>query len=111
MLSESEFQTLATQTLEAILEEIEANDEQMQVDIELSDSGLEMELESGQQYVLSKHTPMRQLWLSSPVSGGTHYDYYDETQEWQSQSGVSLTFMLQEELRQLIGLRLEFSLP
>jgi frataxin len=47
------------------------------IDTELHSGILTLSLETGGQYVINKHTPNRQIWMSSPVSGASHYDLAD----------------------------------
>ena len=72
-IDESTFQTLADETLARMMDTLEeaVGD---QLDIDLQDGILTIELDSGSQYVINKHAPNRQIWMSSPVSGASHFD-------------------------------------
>jgi frataxin len=77
-LSELEFHKLADQTLENILERLEAWLEEVgldDADVELSQGVLTLKLGDAGTYVINKQTPNRQLWMSSPVSGPVRYDW------------------------------------
>lgn len=69
---ESAFHAAADRTLAGLLERIEdaLGDD---LDVDLQGGILTIELASGAQYVINKHAPNRQIWLSSPVSGASHF--------------------------------------
>jgi frataxin len=107
-MDDSSFETLADRTLEAIQGAIEdaAEDE---VDTELQGSILTLVLEDGRQYVINKHRPNRQIWLSSPVSGAAHFDYDQSSGQWLStRGGASLHAILAEELTAATGQTITF---
>lgn len=109
MLEESQFHELADAFLESLLSEIETVDEEMVIDADLTQGVLTLELDSGQEYVISKHEPSRQVWLSSPLSGGLHYDYNEARDRWElKKDGTRLDERLMEELYQLTGIAFDF---
>lgn len=80
-LDESTFHTVADGQLERLQGAIEdaLGD---RLDVELQGGILTIEFDSGGQYVINKHGPNRQIWMSSPVSGATHYDYDETAEQW-----------------------------
>jgi frataxin len=105
-MDEREFETLAEQTLRAYLARIE---DSLDVDVDLRGGIMTIELDDGRQYVLNKHAPNRQLWLSSPLSGATHYDRDAATGGWRStRGGPPLADLLAAELAQLTGADIAF---
>lgn len=70
MISESEFNKLADITISQIAEALEINEE---LEVDYIAGILTVTLENGQQYVINKHAPTRQIWLSSPKSGAWHF--------------------------------------
>ncbi len=109
MLDESEFHEVTETFLERLAEEIELKDEEMLIDVDLNQGILTLELDSGQQYVISKHLPSLQVWLSSPMSGGLHYDYNEEGKSWElAKDGSRLDELLTEELYQLTSVAFDF---
>jgi len=73
-------------------------------DVDLEGGILTIELDTGQQLVVNKHAPSRQLWLSSPFSGATHFDYDEGRSQWVSIRGdETLSGMLAEELAAAAG--------
>jgi frataxin len=101
MMDESAFENLAEQTLARLEAGIE---DQLDVDVEYRGGILTVELDDGRQYVINKHTPNRQIWLSSPVSGAAHFDYDQASQSWKStRGGAILHDLLARELKAATG--------
>ncbi len=102
-MDDAAFQSAADSTLADLMDRL---DEALgdELDIDLEAGVLTIELDSGAQYLINKHAPMRQLWLSSPVSGAGHYDYDAERGAWiDSRSGKSLRALLGAELSTAAG--------
>lgn len=110
MLEESQFHCLADAYLEAIADEIESKDEHALIDVDIEENVLTLTLPSGEQYVISKHLPSQQVWLSSPVSGGLHFSYNEEDSAWELDNGQKLSHLLAEELQEATELEFTFSL-
>ncbi len=101
-MDDSTFETLADQTLSGLQGRIEA--ELDDIDVELRGGILTLELEDGRQYVVNKHMPNRQIWVSSPVSGASHFAYDEATKRWRStRSEALLHDLLAAELAALTG--------
>lgn len=102
-MDESRFATLADQMLNHLSDTIDAilGDD---VDVELQGGILTLSLDGGGQYVINKHAPNRQIWLSSPVSGASHYDCADDG-TWVStrDPAATLTGVLGGELKAKYG--------
>lgn len=96
-MEESRFKTLSDKTLNELSEAIEAADIKGERDIEYQSGVLTITLPSKKQYVINQHVPMRQIWLSSPVSGAAHFDYHDG--RWKStRSDADLEELVRKEL-------------
>ena len=100
---ESRFHALADSLLDRIAEAIDAalGDE---IDVEYQGGIVTLSLEGGGQYVLNKHAPNRELWLSSPVSGAWHFAPAEDG-EWVStrEPRARLTKLLGGELTAKFG--------
>jgi len=81
MTSTSAFESLADSLL-AALEEAVADGG----DAELRGGVLTIDGEAGT-WVVNKHAPTRQVWLSSPVSGARHYAFEAASGLWQDTRG------------------------
>lgn len=98
----SSFEQIANETLENLLDSIEEalGD---QLDIDLEGGILNIELDAGGVYIINKHAPNKQIWMSSPVSGASHYDLNDDG-VWVSTRGEgALLDRLSEELKSQTG--------
>jgi frataxin len=102
-MDDATFQSAADTTLADLMERIDdALGDKMEVELEAG--VLTIDLDSGGQYLINKHGPMRQIWLSSPVSGAGHYDYDAGRGAWiNSRSGENLTALLATELSAAAG--------
>jgi frataxin len=101
-IDESTFSIVADETLTRLMENLEdaVGD---RLDVELQEGVLTIELDSGGQYVINKHAPNRQIWMSSPVSGALHFDY-DGDAGWVATRGSgTLAAILSAELSAAIG--------
>lgn len=107
-MDETRFTTLVTQELAYLTDTLESADSEGLLDIEYLDGVLTLQLEDGGTYVINKHTPTRQIWVSSPVSGASYYPYDETTGEWRSVKGVALRELVQEELKERTGLAVRF---
>jgi len=106
--SDSAFEKAAQKALEACLDAAEAA-EVFEADIQ--GGVLTLEAGSGKVWVLNKHAPMRQIWLSSPVSGASHYDLDPAAGAWRdTRGGPPLRERLAQELSQAAGRNIDVSL-
>lgn len=109
MLEDSQFHCLADAYLDALADEIEAKDEDAALDTEVQPGMLTVTLTGGKQYLISKHLPSHQLWLSSPISGGLHFRYNESDSAWELDDGRRLGQLLSEELSTATGIEFRFA--
>lgn len=83
-MKESEFHTIADQTIEDIQDAID--DSGADIDYEEVGGVLTLEFENGSKIIFSKQPPALQLWLAAR-SGGFHFNYDHEKQLWLCDSG------------------------
>lgn len=102
-ISESRFNAIADEFLEELADRV---DEELgdALDVEMQEGIVTIAGEGGQ-YVINKHLPNRQIWLSSPVSGAWHFDYDEVGAEWVSTRGanITLTGLMSRELAAATG--------
>lgn len=102
-MNESDYHRLADATLDRFADALEAADEEGALEVELEGVVLTIDLPAGKQYLISKHAPSKQLWVSSPVSGGLHFSYKDAI--WQLPDGRTLESVVAGELSTLAGVK------
>lgn len=97
-MDETTFKTLSDRFLVDMADAIEAADAEGALDVEYMSGILTVTLPDKKQYVINQHVPMRQIWLSSPVSGAFHFDLKDGA--WiGTRGGEDLYALLKSELR------------
>lgn len=101
-LSETSFVTIVEATLNRLSGMIEALDEDDALEIEQSSGMLSIELPSGKQFVINRQIPTRQIWLSSPLSGGLRFDYDEDEKAWVLSDGRRLDTLLKADLETLL---------
>lgn len=95
-MSDSAFEALADSLLAALEEGIGAADSGP--DAELQGGILTVDGEDGT-WIVNKHAPTRQVWLSSPRSGARHYAFDAASGQWQdTRGGADLLSHLSAEL-------------
>lgn len=105
-MNDTEFEMQADAQITRLCDALEVADEQGDIELE-TDTGMISVVASGAKtWLVSKHGPSKQLWLSSPFSGGLHFDYDAASNKWKLNDGRSLSDVLFGELRDHIGLDL-----
>jgi frataxin len=110
-LSEAAFHPLADEALDEIALAIETHLDD-RIDAELQEGVLTIDMEDGGQYVINKHAPNRQIWVSSPRSGAWHFAYAEPGANWVStrDAGTTLGGLLRQEIGAATGVYLDLSL-
>lgn len=98
-MNESQFHLLADTMLGAIADAVEPADGDGALESEYQGGINTITFPDGRQLIISKHTASRQIWLSSPVSGGLHFSHNGE--QWVLPDGRSLESVLTSELKTL----------
>ncbi|XP_044466170.1 frataxin, mitochondrial-like isoform X2 [Mangifera indica] len=108
LLQEDEFHRLANSTIHDLQEKFEEYGDIVQVDgfdVDYGNEVLTLKLGALGTYVLNKQTPNRQIWLSSPVSGPSRFDWDRSAQAWvYRRTRANLSKIFESELEQLCGL-------
>jgi len=71
-MNQVEFERRAAEVLETLFDQVE---DQLGdwLDVEMTGGILQIELPDGGTYIVNKHGPNREIWLSSPKSGAWHF--------------------------------------
>ncbi|KAG9452617.1 hypothetical protein H6P81_005521 [Aristolochia fimbriata] len=113
LLQEGEFHRLADSTLNDLQEKLEEYGDSVQIDgydVDYGNQVLTVKLGTLGTYVLNKQTPNRQIWLSSPISGPSRFDWDQSSQTWvYRRTKASLLPLLETELERLCGEPVELS--
>lgn len=108
-LDDTHFDRLASEALDMIMDRVDAvlGDD---IDVEMQGGILTLDIEDGGQYVINKHQPNRQIWLSSPASGASHFSYDEDMKVWRSTRSEDLLLdVLAAELKTLSGQDITFT--
>lgn len=105
-MDESVYHLLSKESINIIIDRLEEADQSGALEMEYEGGILTLDLPSGRQLLLSKHTASRQLWLSSPLSGGLHFSH--DGKGWTLADGRRLEDVLSQELKQLAQIDVTF---
>jgi frataxin len=111
-MDEPEFERQAAKVLDRLMAQIE--DQAMdELDVDLEGGILSIALPDGGTYLVNKHAPNREIWLSSPKSGAWHFRH-DPEAGWVSTRVVDdarpeLHRLLSDELAAATGTPVELT--
>jgi len=100
-ISAATFAALSDLTLNRLADSLESSDAEGLLEVELASGTLNITCPNGQQFVVNRHGPSQQMWLSSPLSGGLHFDYDEEAKAWTLKDGRRLETLLKAEIETL----------
>uniref|UniRef100_A0A9I9D5U6 ferroxidase n=1 Tax=Cucumis melo TaxID=3656 RepID=A0A9I9D5U6_CUCME len=107
LMQEGEFHRLADFTIQGLQEKLEEYGDNLQIDgfdVDYGNEVLTLRLGNLGTYVLNKQTPNRQIWLSSPLSGPSRFDWDQNSRAWiYRRNKANLLSLLETELMQLCG--------
>ncbi|KAI8007321.1 hypothetical protein LOK49_LG07G02353 [Camellia lanceoleosa] len=107
LVQEDEFHKLADSTIHDLLEKLEEYGDSVDIDgfdIDYGNQVLTVKLGTLGTYVLNKQTPNRQIWLSSPVSGSSRFDWDQDARTWvYRRTKANLVEVSKNELEHLCG--------
>lgn len=83
-MNESEFQSIADDTIASIQDALD--DSGSDIDYDEIGGVLTLEFENGSKIIFSKQPPALQLWMAAKA-GGFHFDYDEDKQLWVCDSG------------------------
>ncbi len=93
------FHERADDVLTELLEAIEAADKDGVIEADYLDGILTIELvDEGTEYIINKHSPTAQIWVSSPRSGASYYNYNEKQDKWLSNSDAEIFDVIMGEL-------------
>jgi frataxin len=104
-MDSSAFESAADTLLAELQIKIEAALDAADPEVDLRGGILTVVLDDGRQFVINKHAPTRQIWVSSPIGGAAHYALDEAAKTWRStRSNATLREALAADLAQATGL-------
>jgi len=107
-MEETVFHETADIMLEALVDGVEMADEQGEIEVDYIEGVVSIILVDGEEYVINKHEPTKQIWVSSPFSGSHKFSYDEAENEWLPDDGRSFRDFLSIEFSKNSNLNLEF---
>lgn len=103
-MNEIEFRRRVSHTFQALEESLE-HQLDPQADVDVQEESLQITLVSGKVWLLNRHLPSQEIWLSSPSKGGLHFGWYAQNQQWIStrSSKDELYDFLEKDLSSAVG--------
>ncbi len=104
-INEHDYLSVSDDWLDALTMHLEDNDPGFE-DIEYTAGVLTVRVPESMTFVVNRQTPNRELWLSSPVRGPSHYGLTmkDGKAAWiDTKTGDTLRAVLEEDLGKLLG--------
>ncbi|GKT32470.1 Frataxin/CyaY like protein [Aduncisulcus paluster] len=106
-VDESLFVHDADRYLEGIFDQIDDQCERKEIECEYSNGILSIASSKGS-LVLNRQIPAREMWLSSPISGPSHWEYKDMSTWKHTLSPELLSDRMASELSKVYGLSVKF---
>ncbi|CAH9131736.1 unnamed protein product [Cuscuta epithymum] len=107
LLEEDEYHRLASLTIHHLLEKLEEYGDLVDIDgfdVDYGNEVLTLKLGRLGTYVINKQTPNRQIWMSSPVSGPSRFDWDQKSEAWiYRRTEETLFNVIETELEKLCG--------
>ena len=75
IMEESDYHIEADKALDDLLEFLEKSEESYDIEPELESGVLSVIMPDDSEYVINKHTPSRQIWVSSPFTGAGYFEF------------------------------------
>lgn len=102
-MAEVSFPLRASQMLENILEQLEAESACDDLDMDIVDGVLKIEFEDGGQIIINRQEPLQQLWVASPL-GPAHFSFDAGRGAWiDDKNGATLMDTLSRAFTQKLG--------
>lgn len=103
MLSPTEYETVAQNTLAFLHDTLETADKLGVLELDVDADSLRIEHQNGKVWIVSKHRLTQQIWLASPLQGGLHFEWNATNQQWVLSSNKTLATTLEEDLCPLLS--------
>lgn len=95
-MNDKDFAEEVTRIINFIAATIEENDIDGNIEVDINGDILNLLTKEGT-FVINKQSSLKEIWLSSPVSGPYHFAYNGNN--WQSKAGDDLFLVLSRDLQ------------
>jgi CyaY protein len=95
-MEDEEYEELASQLLESIVNQIEEADSNGDIDIDYDGEVLTLDTKNGK-YIINKHNSAKEIWMISPKTGPHHFHMNDE--EWINDQDEDILMLLSDEVK------------
>ncbi len=103
-MTNADFLENAEELLQNIANAIEEADSSFQLDVDAMGDSVNIEFPDGSKYLITTHASTEEIWVSSPISGGSHFSYDDGEGVWKDSSDNDLLELVTQELEELGGI-------
>lgn len=103
-MSNADFIEKAEELLQHILTAIEEADSNFELDVDSTGDSISIEFQDGSTLLINTHTSTDEIWVSSPISGGSHFSYDENEEIWKDSSDTDLLELVTQELEELSGI-------
>ena len=76
-MEETQYHQLANPEMEKLTDDLEALEEKCDISVEYDSGVLSVTMPDDREYIINKHTPSRQIWVSSPYTGASYFEHRD----------------------------------
>lgn len=80
-MNKTDFMNQVHDTFQGLAEMLE-NQLDEHNDIDIREGFLQITFPSGHTWLLNRHGPTQEIWLSSPITGGLHFRFHGDIQRW-----------------------------
>ncbi len=95
----NDFHKLASSSLDNLANALDELDSDGIIEVEYQNDIITITTQQKKQFIVNKHSPSNQIWLSSPISGGLHFSYNGTDKNWQTVDGKVLEQVLKHDLK------------
>ena len=103
-MSDVDFLEVAEEMLKNIANAIEEADSAFELDVDATGDSLNIEFPDGSKYLINIHGSSEEIWVSSPLTGGSHFAYDEDDGTWKDSNETDLCELVTEELEDLGGI-------
>ena len=102
-MTDADFAEIVEELLQKIADAIEEADSSFELDVDATGDAISIEFPDGSKYLISIHSSTDEIWVSSPLSGGSHFAYDEDSESWKDSSDTDLIELITQELEELGG--------